>query len=270
MPSTTLGYERLFNWAFQVTDEDEFIRAVLAGQPEAPRYFGRMKYLNRDGATPYSPTPIPSIDAAALAACLANDSTIVIDTRSSPSFGAGFIPGTINIPGGRSFPLWAGSLLSPDHDIVLLAGDEGRAQSLRRELSLIGLDRVVAWTGPEIFDAWCKLRHALECVRTIGAQELAETSDVEIIDVRSASEWNAGHIAGARHVFLGDLTDRIGELPRDRRLVIACQGGSRSSIGGSLLRARGFSHVINFSGGFSEWQEAGLPVETAEATVPSR
>ena len=100
MPSTTLGYERLFNWAFQATDEDEFVHAVLAGQPEPPRYFGRMKLLNRDGPPP-QPTLSPrQFDAAAIATALDERRATIVDTRSSASFAAAFIPGTINIPPG--------------------------------------------------------------------------------------------------------------------------------------------------------------------------
>ena len=100
--------------------------------------------------------------------------------------------------------------------------------------------------------------------------------DARIVDLRwtargppSRQKYEEGHIPGAQHIFLGDLTGATEELPRDRPLVIACQGGSRSSIGASMLRARGFTNVINFSGGFTEWQRAGLPVETADATAPS-
>ena len=270
MPSTTLGYERLFNWAFQTTDEEEFVRAVLAGQPEAPRYFGRMKLLNRDGPPSARGAQLIEIDPAALIARLAEGSTTVVDTRPSTTFGGGFIPGTINIPGGRSFATWAGTVLSPDRDLILLADNKERAHALRRELSLIGLDRVVAWGGAAVFDGWRALRGRLDTVRTMAVDEVAKTKDGEIIDVRGENEWNAGHIPGARHIFLGDLVDATGDLPRDRRLVLACQGGSRSSIATSILRARGFSNVIDFSGGFDAWQREGQPVETAEAAASSR
>ncbi|MBW8839288.1 MAG: MBL fold metallo-hydrolase [Gemmatimonadetes bacterium] len=270
LPSTTLGYERLFNWAFQVTDEEEFVRAVLAGQPEAPKYFGRMKLLNRDGPPTYTATSLTALDGLALAALLSAGATTVLDTRSSAAFTAGFIPGTINIPAGRSFTTWAGSLLSPERDIVLIAESEGRARALVRELSLIGVNCVTGWADSAIVNAWRSGGRQLNHVRTIASRELAALDEPFVIDVRAESEWNSGHIPGARHIFLADLVDAVDELPRDRPLVVACQGGSRSSIGTSLLRARGFENVINFSGGFAEWQKAGLPVETGDAAAPSR
>jgi hydroxyacylglutathione hydrolase len=272
MPSTTLGYERLFNWAFQINDEDEFIRTVLAGQPEAPRYFGRMKLLNRDGPPPRSIAPLRTLDVRALTAALEDRAaTTIVDARSSALFGKGFIPGTINIPAGRSFATWAGSLLLADRDIVLLVGDgEKSARSLSRELSLIGIDRVVGWAGAAVIEAWRASGLRLDQVRAVDAKALATLEGAEVIDVRADSEWNAGRIPGARHIFLGDLLEESSELPRDRPLVVACQGGSRSSIGASLLRSLGFTNVLNFAGGFAEWRKAGLPVETADTPATAQ
>jgi len=270
MPSTTLGYERLFNWAFQATDEDEFVHAVLAGQPEPPRYFGRMKLLNRDGPPP-QPTLSPrQFDAAAIATALDERRATIVDTRSSASFAAAFIPGTINIPGSRSFTTWAGSLLANDRDVLIIVDDEQRARSLARELSLVGVDRVIGWARVDVLDTWAATGHTIDRVHAVDARALAELDGAELIDVRATSEFDEGHIPGARHIFLGDLLEVQDQLPRDRPLVIACQGGSRSSIGASLLRAHGFTNVINFTGGFSEWRNAGFPVETPNASAASR
>jgi hydroxyacylglutathione hydrolase len=262
MPSTTLGYERLFNWAFQISDEDEFVQRVLAGQPEPPRYFGRMKLLNRDGPPARPTTDLRRLDLDTVAAGLKGHDATVVDTRSPARFAAGFMPGTINIPAGRSFTTWAGSLLSPDRNTIIIADDEAHARALVRELSLIGLDCVAGWAGADVIGAWQSAGREIDRVRALDANALAELDDVEIIDVRAESEWEAGRIPGARHIFLGDLLDESEKLPRDRMLVIACQGGSRSSIGASLLRARGFKNIINFPGGFAEWRKVGLPVET--------
>ena len=267
MPSTTLGYERLVNWALGIDDEREFAKAVLAGQPEPPRYFSRMKLLNRDGAPPFPPVLPRRVDAPALAQALESpEASTVVDTRGSQEFAAGFIPGTINIPAGTSFLTWAGSLLSPERDVILLVdGGEHRARQLARQLALIGLDRVVGWGGAALFDEWRAAQRPVEYVRSVEAGHVAAL-DAAIIDVRGHAEWDAGHIPGARHIFLGDLLDAAGDLPRDRPIVVSCQGGTRASIGASLLRAHGFSNVVNFSGGFAAWRGAGLPVETVDAS----
>ena len=82
---------------------------------------------------------------------------------------------------------------------------------------------------------------------------------VTLVDVRNDAEWAGGHIAGARHIPLGHLVDRLDEVPRARPIVMQCAGGSRSAIGASLLRARGVDRVANLAGGLAEWQKAGLP-----------
>ena len=266
LPSTTLGYERLFNWAFQVSDEEEFVRAVLAGQPEAPRYFGRMKRLNRDGppAATRSWMVQRKVDSATLDRVLRERTATVIDTRSSSAFAHGFIPGTINIPGGRSFTTWAGSLLDSNTEILLVAESESRARELTRELSLIGMDCIVGWAGVEALTG-----RNLERVQTVTARQVADDENLTVIDVRSETEWNEGHIPGSRHIFLGDLMDATAGLQREGQFVVTCQSGSRASIGASVLRAQGFVNVVNFVGGFPEWQQAGLPVETSEVAAPS-
>jgi hydroxyacylglutathione hydrolase len=269
LPSTTLGYERLFNWAFQTTDEEDFVRIVLSGQPEAPRYFGRMKLLNRDGPPTPRRVTIPHL-ADAVVEHIAAVNTTVIDARTPEDFADGFIPGTINIPAGRSFITWAGALLPDDRDLLLLVEGEEQAQMLSRELFLIGMERVTAWAGPEVFELWRGAGRALGRGRTITSDAIPSLRNAEIVDVRGESEWSTGHIAGARHLFLGDLVDRIDELPRDRPIVVSCQGGTRSSIAASLLRAHGFSNVINYAGGFADWQRSGMPVETPGIAAASR
>ena len=281
MPSSTLGYEKLFNWAFQTESEEDFVRMVLAGQVEPPRYFARMKRLNRDGPPARGAGPGRSpLDAARLAGVLREKRAIVVDTRSSTRFAAGFIPGTLNIPRGGSFATWAGSLLPADHDLVLLVGNDGEegaaaAAVLARALGLVGIDRVTGWAGAQVIDEM--RRHvaggALERMPTIGATELAARAtdaDILVIDVRGEAEWEEGRIPGTVHHYLGTLADEIEQVPRDQPIVVTCQGGTRSSIAASLLRTLGFENVTNFSGGFAEWSGAGFTVERGDVSASTR
>jgi hydroxyacylglutathione hydrolase len=275
VPSTTLGYERRFNWAFSINDEDEFVRMVLAGQPEPPKYFASMKHINRDGppaSTPGTRTP-RRLDVASLEDMLrlGEAGPTVVDTRPPRAFGGGFVRGTINIPAGKSFTNWAGTLLPADRDIALIidGNDEQRAQSLAKELLLIGFGRVTAWGGRALLDEWQRSGRELEQIPTVESAALATRPDLFVIDVRGDAEWDAGHIPGAKHLFLGTLLETSARLPRDLPIVVHCQGGSRSSIAASLLHANGFTDVINLPGGFGEWKAAGLPVETSEAEPSS-
>ncbi len=261
MPSTTLGYERLVNWAFQAESEDAFVRAVLSGQPEPPKYFARMKSLNREGPPPMPrDDALPELHAADLRRAL--QTSIAIDARPSAQFARAHIPGSMSIPFGDSFATWAGSLLDPERDVVLLADDATRVASARRMLALVGFDRVTGWAGQTARDEWAAAGE-LGRVTQLEVADVANENHRTVIDVRGAAEWDAGHIPDARHHFLGDLPRSSDELPRDLPIVLHCQGGTRASIAASMLQAKGFTNVATLHGGMDAWEAADLPVSTS-------
>lgn len=259
VPGSTVGYEKRANWGLAVADEDEFVRMVLAGQPEPPAYFAVMKQVNKVGPVVLggfrhperlAPDRLPAVLAAGAS---------VVDTRAADAFADGHVPGTINIPLGKSFTTWAGSLLPYDRPIYLLADDEASARIAVHELALIGLDHVVGYFGPDALDA-AAARGPLQAVPQTDAGALARdvaAGAVHVLDVRGRAEWDAGHVPEASHIPLGDLATRLGEVPRDRPVVVHCQGGSRSAIAASLLQAHGIERVVNLPGGFAEWTRSG-------------
>ena len=261
IPSSTLGYERLVNWAFQITDEDAFVREALAGQPEPPKYFARMKTVNRDG-------PKPRIEASRIARMspteltkAVDDGALVVDVRSTSEYAVAHMVDTLNIPTGTSFPNWLGSLVAADRQIIFLVGrDDSRFGRALRGAAMVGMDRVIGWGGPEIIQHWITTGRRLQTTVQIEPGESAQ-SGRQIIDVRGQSEWDEGRIPGATHAFLGDLLERVSDLPRDTPLVLHCQGGSRSAIAASLLQAAGFTDVANMKGGLDAWKAAGFAVE---------
>ena len=253
IPHSTVGYERRFNRALSTTDEEEFVRAVLAGQPEPPRYFAEMKRINKEG-----PPILGGFTRPERLATLPDGDALVIDTRGAEEYAAGHIPGTVNIPLNRSFTTWAGWLIPYDADFYLLV-DDLRVDEAVRDLAMIGLDRVAGYFGPEVLGT-----RELDTVPQIASEELAEqlrTGDVIVLDVRVRAEWEAGHLPGVENIPVGYLTDRLDEIPRDQPLVVHCQGGARSAIAASLLRSRGVDNVINLRGGYAEWQAVGNPTE---------
>jgi hydroxyacylglutathione hydrolase len=260
VPQSTLGYEKRTNWAFAVEDEEEFVRRVLEGQPDPPRYFAKMKQINRDGPALRDPSRRPELLAANRVAEVLATGATVVDTRSAQDYARGAVVGTINIPGNRSFTSWAGWLLPYDRDIYLIGRTGGGAAlaEIARDLSSIGLDRVVGW-----FDADSMSGGNGSSAQTIGAVDAdtvasrAPAGKITVLDVRNPGEWRAGHLPWATHVPLGDLPDRMAELPKDRPIVVHCQTGARAAIAASLLLANGFTDVRVFSGGFSEWKAEG-------------
>jgi hydroxyacylglutathione hydrolase len=283
VPQSTLGYEKRFNWALTVDDEDEFVEAVLAGQPEPPAYFAEMKRMNRTGPLLLGGTRIPSRLSGRRLAPLLEDGVLVIDTRQPADFGAAHVPGTINIPLNRSFPTWAGWLVPYDRDFYLVVDDEcsGGLSAAVHDLAAIGLDRAAGYWGTEVIEGWKAEKRSPETTPTVDAGSLAgqlREGAALVLDVRSQSEWDAGHLptegpggeAQVRHIPLGELTDRLSEVPTDRPVAVHCHGGGRSAIAASLVQANGYENVVNFAGGFSEWAARGYPIEEDERAGEAR
>jgi len=266
VPHSSLGYERRFNWAFSITDEDEFVRQVLEGQPEPPAYFAEMKRVNKHGPRVLGELVRPArLDASGVIAAVTSGLPFV-DTRAADAFASHHIPGSVNIPLNKSFSTWAGSLVPYDRELYLLIDDNvaDRADEATRDLAMIGLDRIAGYFGVDALKAWEDDGRALEAMPQLTVSDLAPKltgGDVHVVDVRGASEWEAGHLPGAPNVPLATLAERLSEVPRDRLVVVQCQSGGRSAIAASLLRANGVERVANLEGGFAAWSRAGLPVE---------
>jgi hydroxyacylglutathione hydrolase len=276
VPFSTVGYERIANWALAIDDEDTFIRLVLEGQPEPPAYFAEMKRINREGPRILDALPrVHRLPDDALVRLLpaadgANDASgpIIVDTRSAAEYAAGYLPGTINIPLNRSFTTWAGWLVPYDRDIVLIcADDHASAEAAIRDLAMIGLDRIAGWVSAHAIDAWIATgRPVATIARTTAADAHAQwrAGAVALLDVRAASEYEQGHVPGALNIPLGALGSRIPEVPSDRPIVVHCQSGSRSAIAASVLAAAGRHDVQDVVGGFTDWTRLGYPVEVEE------
>ena len=264
LPHTTLGYERLYNWAFEKMSEREFVRRALDHQPVPPRYFREMKRVNRDMA----PLPAPEEPSAVLtddirAALERGDS--VVDTRPAAHFRDGHVPGAINVPLGKSFLTWMGSLVPYDRDLFLVIdANAGSAAAVARQLRKIGLVRVAGYAGREVVTEWSRGRAEPgqldeTDVRTLDRR--MRNNSLQVIDVRSPDEWAAGHLRGAIHIPLAALPERLGEIDAGKPVVVHCQGGGRSAIAASYMKSRGLRTVANLRGGFEAWLADDLPVE---------
>ncbi len=264
VPMSTLGYEKIANWGLTMTDEQAFVDAVLAGQPEPPKYFAEMKRINKQGPALLGELRSPPrVSLITLTNALASGA-IVVDCRPAAAFADGFIPGTINIPLNKSFNTWAGWLLPYDRDVHLVTEDEAAALSAVRDLAMIGLDRIVGYAEGDVmaeFTATGGVFHTMpqRSVSSVAADLAA--GQARVVDVRGATEYAAGHLPGVANIPLGYLTEHLDELPATTPLVLHCQGGGRSAIAASVLSARGFTNVINMTGGYAAWVAEGLAVE---------
>jgi hydroxyacylglutathione hydrolase len=265
VPQTTLGYERLYNPALQLKTADEFVRWVLADQPEPPRYFAQMKRDNRDGTPLRDPyVGLGRLDAKGIEAAIAKRAWVV-DVRGSADFSRAHIPGTINIPASKSLATYAGTVLSYDRPIVIVAKTQEQALQVIGQLAMIGLDRIGGFATLDVLQQLKSEGRPMASVRLIEPRALAERIGANgaaprVIDVRGRSEWNHGHLPAATHIHLGDVVEKTARMKHDDPIVVHCQSGTRSSIAASLLMAGGFTDVTNLAGGFDAWRKAGLPV----------
>jgi hydroxyacylglutathione hydrolase len=263
VPQSTLGYERLYNPALQFTSEDPFVEWVLQDQPEPPNYFAEMKRLNRDGPPPRPPVAtLPQLNAPAIENARAKRYWI-LDVRGSTEFARAHIPDSINIPVSKAFATYAGTVLSYDRPIAIMAKTQNQALTVASQLGMIGLDKVMGWATLDVLQQMRSEGRAVESVHLIEPRMLAQRLDnngPRVIDVRGRAEWNHGHIPKATHIYLGNIIEGTASLERDEPIVLHCQSGTRSSIAASLLMAGGFSNVTNLAGGFDAWRKAGLPI----------
>ena len=272
LASSTVGYERLTNWGLAVSSEPDFVDMVLAGQPEPPRYFAEMKRINKEGPRLLGGFHIPPhLPPRSLRSLLAQGQ-VVVDTRPAAKFAAGYVPGTINIPLDSGFTTWAGWLVPYERDIYLIL--EGSSPMLAEvavhDLATIGLDQVAGTFAEDAVEAWAAEGGPLATIKQVTPTEVAtmiEREEVTVVDVRGRVEWDAGHLTSALNVPLGYLAERMRELPADTPIVLHCQGGARSVIGASILRARGIVNVLNMAGGYRAWHGAGLPTTLDNSSV---
>ncbi len=266
IPSSTVGYEKRFNPALQFSNEEEFVRYILADQPEAPKYFAVMKRVNKEGPRILGAGHRHKmLDVHGLRDAL--KSGTVVDLTPSPEYAKGHVPGTINIPLGM-LSAWAGWLVDYDRPTYLICKPE-QLEEAARLLHKIGVEEIA---GAFDTDGVQSSGMATEVYSTGTPADLShsiEAGEVQLLDVRSEEEWNEGHIEQAEHRFLGRLPNYLDELPRDEKLVVQCHGGARSAIGVSVLQAAGFKDVVNLTGGYTAWKGDGLSSVKSQPAMSS-
>jgi glyoxylase-like metal-dependent hydrolase (beta-lactamase superfamily II)/rhodanese-related sulfurtransferase len=261
---TTIGEQRLSNYALQPMSRDAFIELVTADQPDAPAYFTydavlnskERKTLDESLAAGLKPLPLEQVIEKQ------REGAVILDTRDPSVFAAAHLAGSLNIGLGGQYATWAGTLLDPQQPLVIIA-DDGREEESAMRLGRIGFDRVIGYLqhGLHSVESRPELTAAFERLSPgVVIERLDSDQPPQIVDVRTPREYDAKHIDGSLSVPLNHLAERLQELPRDRPLLIHCAGGYRSSIAVSLLQKAGFSRVSELAGGIASWEAAGLPV----------
>ncbi|WP_435018261.1 MBL fold metallo-hydrolase [Tundrisphaera sp. TA3] len=262
--ASSLGYERRFSAAFRPREESEWVSALLEGMPIAPPYFRRMKQVNARGPKVLGPElPGRKRFSAKEVHDRVCEHCLVLDVRPKEAFAAAHIPGSINIPLGHNLPTWAGWVLPYDRPILIVPDDPADVPEVVTHLLRVGFDDVQGYLEGGLAD-WETHGFELGRLETTSARDLAPRlasggDRPFVLDVRTESEWDSGHIEGALHIHGGKLQERMGEVPRDRRVAVVCGSGYRASIAASFLKREGYEDVTNVLGGMSAWKAAGLP-----------
>ncbi len=258
---STIGMERLTNYALQIKSREEFIEQLTCNLPARPEYFVQDAEINRAGAAALSDLPALSpLEPAELKTLLA-EGAIALDVRPGEAFAAGHVPGSVNIALSGQFASWAGALLGLDSRPVLIAESEDAMAEARMRLARIGLEDARGYLKGGV-NAWKKAGLPLIELPQITVEALSQRlqgTGMQVLDVRREPEWDAGHIAGASWWPLDNFKVAPPEIDRNIPIAVHCKGGYRSMIACSLLQRAGFQNVVNVVGGFDAWQQAKLP-----------
>lgn len=266
IPSSTVGYEKLFNPALQFTDEEEFVQYILADQPEAPKYFAVMKRVNKEGPVVLGADHHHAmLELSDLPHAL--EVGTVVDLRPAPQFAAAHLPNTLNIP-LNMLSAWAGWILDYDRPVYLLCESQ-QLEEAARLLHKIGVEKIAGGFDIQVALASGKLTGSHVEGHPHELQSAIESGEAMLIDVRSLAEWQEGRIEQAEHFFLGRLPHTVDKLPADKQIIVQCRSGARSAIGVSVLKAAGFKNVVNLTGGYMAWKAAGYPSVKPELTEAS-
>ncbi|MEM9664883.1 MAG: MBL fold metallo-hydrolase [Bacteroidota bacterium] len=274
VPTTTVGYEKLYNASLAAADggEDAFVDAILDGQPEPQMYFARMKRDNRDGVPLLGTVPQPErLDAMALGAVVDAGEALVIDGRlDRQAFMQAHVPGALYAPFNRSYNAVVGSLVMDETRPLVLVLEEEQVETAVRDLVRIGYDQVVATVTPAEQQAYFSAGGATAQIPSVTFEEVAarrEEAGVTVLDVRYAREYAASHVPGAVSASYTRLPAYMApRIPDGQTLLVHCASGARAAAASAFLAREGYT-VRYVDAPYSSYVEAGHPVETGPARL---
>ena len=253
--SSTIGKQRQSNYALLARTSDEFVHLLTDNLPARPEYFAQEVNLNRRGAAPLSElAPLAPLTALEVLR-LQKEGAIVLDTRPAIEFAVAHVPGSMHIALTGQFASWAARILGLDTPLIIAAEDLEHVRESQMRLARVGIENVAGYLADGIV-GWIKNGFELDYIPQITVDHFVELRDdrVALLDVREPGEIAGGAIENSLSIPLGNLGSRLGELDREKLLVVHCKGGFRSSIATSILRRAGFRNIANLTGGFDAWK----------------
>ncbi len=258
---STIGEQKIKNYALQPMTRDVFIHTLTEGLTPPPQYFFADAAINKNGYDSLGDVIARSdkaLNTAAIQAEVTNGA-LVLDVRDAEQFAKAHIRNSMNVGLSGTFALWAGAVLDVKRPLVLVA-PEGKAQEAIVRLARVGCDSVKGYLDGG-FDAWTD-SSTIASTHSISPQEFVASmqADSNILDVRKPGEFEKGSVVGAMNIELAQLSSHLDSLDKSEEIFVHCAGGYRSMIACSILQSAGFEHVTNIEGGFEKMKVAGVPI----------
>ncbi len=258
---SSLGYERRFNPALQKTDREKFIESKINQETYKPPYFRQMEKLNQEGPPPLDGLPVPRpCSPGTFSKLVDNDGAVIVDLRSPEAFSGAYIPGSYAVPLGM-LPGFAGWFFDYDKDLALVVNNNDEVKKAVRFLIRIGYDRIAGYLEGSL-EEWETAGKRYGRIPSVYAGDIRKYIDKGnlLLDVREIDEWNAGHLKDAMHVYVGEIPDRLNEIPKDKPIITFCGSGRRAIIAASILKRNGFDDVKNCLGSMAACKSVGCNV----------
>lgn len=257
VPMSTLGYEKIRNWALQFKEDKEgFVKELLSDQPEPPTYYAKMKELNKENRALLTQVPVAKNLSEDDYRKARASGLKIVDTREKEEYAKGHLPQSWNFIHNDTFSTKMGWHMSYDEPFVVIAEETG-TEDIVRKLMRIGMDRLHGFITPAQLLEWEKgnLATAINIdKKTLEAK--INNPNVQLVDVRSEKEFKEGHIGNAIHVFYGTIAENKNSIPKDKEIIVYCQAGGRASAAYSVLKSLGFdNNIAIYPGGWEEWSE---------------
>ena len=270
--TSTIGYERKYNDALQIRDKGKFIESLTTEMPEVPDHFSRCSDVNRKGPTLVMNLPaLTPLDPASFSTRGQDKNIVILDIRSYGAFGGQHVAGSYHIDFGGNFATFAGWILPPDVNILLVAEKAEEAEEAVVWLRRVGLDQAIGYLDGGMYE-WAKSGLPAEHVPQFSAEDLSKRitsgSKIALIDVRAKREYMTGHIDGTINIPAPDLRKQYKLLDTRIPIVMICNTGHRSSLAASILKQHGLKDVSNLAGGMTGYNAAGYGPECPVCVAP--
>ena len=259
----TLGHQKMFNYALRADiSREEFVKEVTDNLVEPPQYFPKNAVMNKMGYTSIDEVlekGLVALDVDTFVNRVEQYDALVLDTRDKDAFAQAHIPGAIFIGIDDNFAPWVGALIPDLQQPIVFLADEGREEEVVTRLSRVGYDNTLGYLKGGI-ESWKKAGRETDYIKEISAEDFAKVYDenFHLLDVRKESEYDSQHIEGAENFPLDFINKNMNKLDRNTPYYLYCQGGYRSMITASILKARGFEKLVNIKGGFNALKQTQL------------